>query len=91
MRSEFLTTNQVAAELGVTPQRVRALIRSGRLKAKTIGEGNRATYLILPADLEAVRDRKPGRPRKLPRERLVGKSSKGKTAATNEDKRRTAS
>jgi excisionase family DNA binding protein len=64
MASEFLTTKQAAAMLDVSPQRVRVLIRSGRLKAKMIGEGNRATYLILREDLEAVRHRKPGRPHK---------------------------
>lgn len=29
-----------------------------------IGEGNRATYLIAPLDLDAVRHRKVGRPQK---------------------------
>lgn len=55
-----LTTQQVAAELGVTKARVHALIRAGRLRAEKIG----IQYLIAPADLAAVRDRKPGRPRK---------------------------
>ena len=64
MASDLLTTKQAAAQLRVSPQRVRALIRSGRLKAKMIGEGNRATYLIAPVDLEAVRHRKAGRPHK---------------------------
>lgn len=64
MDSDFLTTNEAAAALNVSPQRVRVLIRSGRLKAKIVGEGNRATYLIAPADLEAVRHRKAGRPHK---------------------------
>ncbi len=66
MATDFLTTKQAAAELEVSPQRVRALIRSGRLKAKMVGEGNRATYLIAPMDLDAVRHRKAGRPLKRP-------------------------
>jgi excisionase family DNA binding protein len=53
-----LTTQQVAAELGVTKARVVALIRAGRLPAEKVG----VQYLIQPADLERVRVRKPGRP-----------------------------
>lgn len=56
----MLTTAKAAAELGVTPQRVRALIASGRLKATKEGRD----WLIDPPDLEAVRIRKAGRPRK---------------------------
>ena len=66
MDTDYITTEEAARELGVTPQRVRALIKAGRLKAKSVGVGNRATYLIRPADLDAVRDRKPGRPPKDP-------------------------
>lgn len=65
MEPGYITTDEAAGELGVTPQRVRAMIRAGRLKAKTIGEGNRSTHTIRREDLDAVRNRKPGRPRKL--------------------------
>jgi excisionase family DNA binding protein len=64
MESEFLTTKEAAAILDVSPQRVRVLIREGRLKAKAIGKGNRATYLIVREDLNAVQNRKAGRPKK---------------------------
>ena len=54
----FLTTATAAVELGVTPGRVRAMIAAGRLHAILAGP----VWLITPAALEAVRDRKPGRP-----------------------------
>ncbi len=56
----MLTTSQAADSLGVTPQRVRALIVAGRLKAVKVGRD----WLIEPPDLEAVKVRKAGRPRK---------------------------
>lgn len=63
----FISTKEAATKLDVSVSRVLALVRGGRLKATKIGEGKRATYLI-PADLEAVRVRKPGRPAKPPAE-----------------------
>ena len=50
---------QAAAELGVSPARVRRLIALGKLKATRIGA---RSFAIEPQDLDAVRDRKPGRP-----------------------------
>jgi len=44
----------------VTQSRVRAMIDSGRLKAIKVGR----EWLIDPKDLDAVKDRKVGRPRK---------------------------
>jgi excisionase family DNA binding protein len=55
----FLTTQQVAAALGVTQRRVLALIQAGRLEASRLGRD----WLIPAHALEAVRERKPGRPR----------------------------
>jgi excisionase family DNA binding protein len=55
----FLTVPQAAAKLGVHRTRVNALIRAGRLPAQKMGRD----YLIKPADLAKVKDRKPGRPR----------------------------
>lgn len=55
---KLLTVDQAADELGVTPRRVRALIKAERLAAEKVGRD----WLIKPKDLEAVRDRKPGRP-----------------------------
>jgi excisionase family DNA binding protein len=57
---KLLTTLEAAAALGVTPQRVRVLIATGRLKAQKVGRD----WLIAPPALEAVRERKSGRPRK---------------------------
>ncbi len=56
----FLTIREVAAKLGVSERRVRALIQAGRLKAQRAGW----TWLIRPKDLAAVRTRRPGRPPK---------------------------
>jgi excisionase family DNA binding protein len=57
---KFIGTTKAAARLGISPNRVRALIDSGRLKAHKIGR----EYAINPSDLKAVKNRKPGRPRK---------------------------
>jgi len=59
----FLTTATAAAELGVTPGRVRAMIAAGRLRATPVGP----MWIIAPEALEAVRKRKPGRPPLSPR------------------------
>ncbi len=56
---KLLTTTTAAKELGVTADRVRALITAKRLRATLLG----SQYVIQPADLDAVRVRKPGRPR----------------------------
>lgn len=56
----MLTTEQAADRLGVTPARVRVLIREGRLPAQSFGRA----HMISEADLKLVEDRKPGRPRK---------------------------
>lgn len=54
-----LTTEQVAERLGVTPSRVRVLIRNGRLPAQRFGRA----HAVEEADLSFVAERKPGRPR----------------------------
>jgi excisionase family DNA binding protein len=56
----IITTTEAAKRLGVTPTRVRALIEAKRLKAFKYGR----EWLIDPKDLDAVKDRKVGRPRK---------------------------
>jgi excisionase family DNA binding protein len=55
-----LTTEEAAQALGVTPSRVRQMIRSGQLPAKRFGKA----HLILESDLEVVRERPIGRPPK---------------------------
>ena len=56
-----MTTKDAAKQLKVTPARVRAMIRSGRLKAKRFG----SAWDISAAALKRVKNRKPGRPRNV--------------------------
>jgi chromosome partitioning protein len=56
---ESLTTAAAAARLGIGVERVRALIHAGRLTAAKHGRD----WVIHPDDLDAVRERRPGRPR----------------------------
>jgi len=58
---KIITTAEAARRLGVTGNRVRAMIRAKRLKAFKFGR----EWLIDPKDLDAVKDRKVGRPRKV--------------------------
>jgi len=58
---KILSTNEAAAELGVSASRVRILIASGRLKATRIGA---RSFAIESRHLDSVRERKVGRPRK---------------------------
>jgi excisionase family DNA binding protein len=53
-----ITTSEAARRLGVSVDRVQALIRSGRLPATNFGRA----YAINEKDLKLVEDRKPGRP-----------------------------
>jgi len=57
----MLTTVEAAQSLGITPRRVRALIASKQLPAEKRGRD----YFIDPKDLTLVKNRKPGRPKKL--------------------------
>lgn len=59
---KLLSTSEAAAALGVSERRIRGLITDGRLPAEKIGRD----YVIKEVDLELVRERKPGRPRKSP-------------------------
>ena len=56
----IISTAEAAKRLGVTPDRVRKMIVSKRLKAIRVGR----EWLIDPKDLGALKDRKVGRPRK---------------------------
>jgi excisionase family DNA binding protein len=57
---KIISTAEAAKRLGVTQNRVRALIQAKRLKAFKYGR----EWLIDPKDLDAVKHRKVGRPRK---------------------------
>ena len=56
---KIIGTTEAGRRLGISDARVRALIMSGRLKAVKVG----GAWLIDPKDLEAVKDRKVGRPK----------------------------
>ncbi len=56
---DLIGTAEVAKLLGVSQDRVRALIKAGRLPATMLGRD----YFIKPKDLALVKDRKPGRPK----------------------------
>ena len=58
---KIISTAEAAKRLGVTANRVRKMILAKRLKAMKVGR----EWLIDPKDLDAVKDRKVGRPRKL--------------------------
>jgi excisionase family DNA binding protein len=57
---KVISTTEAAKRLGVTANRVRALIDAKRLKATKFGN----VWMIDPKDLDALKDRKVGRPRK---------------------------
>lgn len=57
-----LTTKQASEILGVSRRRVIALIEQGKLKARKFSN----VYVIAPKDLDAVRERKNGRPDQAP-------------------------
>ena len=58
--AKLITTTEAAKRLGVTRGRVHQLLTDGRLPAEKVG----VQWLIRPADLAKVKDRKPGRPKK---------------------------
>jgi excisionase family DNA binding protein len=60
-RMKIISTAEAARRPEWSPSRVRALIDAKRLKAMTVGR----EWLIDPKDLEAVKDRKVGRPKSL--------------------------
>jgi excisionase family DNA binding protein len=59
MLEGYLTTREVAKELGVTAGRVRQMVADGQLPATKIGRDN----FIKETDLENVKNRKVGRPK----------------------------
>jgi hypothetical protein len=84
----MLTSSEAAAELGITARRVLALIDAGRLPARRASPSEAAELLeeariksvppagiivISEADLELVRDRRPGYPKGRPRKTHHGR------------------
>jgi excisionase family DNA binding protein len=62
---KVIGTTEAVKRLGVNPSRVRALIKGKRLTAIKVGR----EYAINPSDLNAVKNRKLGRPRKVRKSR----------------------
>jgi excisionase family DNA binding protein len=69
MEDRLLTTNEVAERLGVTANRVRAMVTAGQLPFFRLGQ----VYVIREADLALVANRKVGRP---PKQEATAKASK---------------
>ena len=67
---ERLTTKQASEILGISQRRVIALIEQGKLKADKFA----SVYTIAQRDLEAVRNRKNGRPPKTENDGAESKS-----------------
>ena len=57
----LISTKDAAARLGLSVRRVQDFLKDGRLPSQMIG----GVYMINEKDLALVKDRKPGRPRKL--------------------------
>ena len=60
MSKKIITTKVAAEMLGVTVRRVQALIKDGRLQAEKLGRD----WVVKESDIESVRERKVGRPKK---------------------------
>ena len=58
---KLVSTAEAARELHISTQRVRQLIAAGRLKATRVGRN----WVVQNEDLEAVRNRIPGRPKRV--------------------------
>ena len=56
----MIGTTEAAARLRISPERVRALIKAGRLPAQKLGRD----WFVDEKNLGLVKNRKPGRPRK---------------------------
>jgi excisionase family DNA binding protein len=59
-RTDFITTNEAAGELGVSRQRVLQLIQDGRIKAEKFAN----VYMIRRVDLSNIEEKPMGRPPK---------------------------
>ena len=71
--NNYITTNEAAAELGVTRQRVLQLIQDGRLKAEKFAN----VYMIQRTALSNIEEKPMGRPPK-PKEEAKGVSNAGR-------------
>ena len=69
----LIGTKEAAQRLGISQQRVQALIKAGRLPAQMVGRD----HLIKEEDLALVVERKTGRPPKAKTETASKASKKG--------------
>lgn len=63
MTNEVLTADEVARHLGISPGRVRKLAISRGL-GRRLSSSHRATWIFTAEDIERMRERHPGQPRK---------------------------
>jgi excisionase family DNA binding protein len=68
----YLTTKETAEKLGVSAGRVRQMVLAGQLHAEKFGR----ELMISETDIQAVRNRKTGRPKKT-------ENGKGETKSSN--------
>lgn len=66
MSSPLYSTAAVARILGLHPDRVRRLAQSRGVGQRAIGSSPAGPWLFSEADIDAMRIRTPGRPRKEP-------------------------
>ena len=78
--ADMIGTTEIAARLGVSAERVRALIKTGRLPAQKLGRD----WFAQEKDLELVKNRKPGRPRKNILTKRKSKRKKIKAGSTRD-------
>jgi excisionase family DNA binding protein len=53
MKSEWMSTEEIAGELGLSPRTIRRHIQEGRLRARAYVVGGRSTYRVQRSDLDA--------------------------------------
>lgn len=64
--NDYMTTEQAAIELNTTAMAVRKMIDRGKIAAVKVGRD----WFIPISELEKVRERKRGRPKKTPLDKL---------------------
>ncbi len=80
--SGWVSTAVAAAGLGISPRRVRTLIKNGELEAVADGEGVNKVYSVSIASLERLRDRRAsgGSPRGIYRDSSPAEPTAGNSA-----------
>jgi excisionase family DNA binding protein len=63
---KLLSVSEAAEKLKISRWRINQLINNGRLPAQKVGRA----YVVKESDLELVKDRRPGRPPKDPKDKV---------------------